>query len=474
MLALGLAAAVAHADPGPVASTERPAPPPTEAQPRAPEGGEPVPADVAGTPVPGDESGRTDGGDPGDSTPRKIARDVLVLPRELLDLATEPVRAGLWAYDRYDLKGKYYELLYNADRTIGVTPNASYQTGYGLSVGGQLNDIDTFGEREHLALEANYGGTYRENAAVRLDSGRRLGRVVVTAGGNFDRLPADPFYGIGNANLAAAPTAPVDPRVDSTAFPAYVRYQEARAFASADVRVVSKLHVIASGALTRLDFAQSTTGIPVGEIYDVAGLVGFTGGVRHAYGELELRWDGRERASIWEPTQLHTRGSYASLLLGEVHRLDGGSDFARYGVDLQKYIHLAPGPRVLVLRFFGEGVTGSRDQVPFTELPYLGGDFLRGYTFDRFRDRVAAFATVQYMWDISYFVDTYLFVDGGRVFPSLQDLTIDQPRVGFGLGVELHSETGFLVEGSIASSIDGGVIFTASFNPLLDERPRWR
>ena len=41
-----------------------------------------------------------------------------------------------------------------------------------------------------------------------------------------------------------------------------------------------------------------------------------------------------------------------------------------------------------------EGVTGGLDQVPFTELPMLGGDFMRGYAFERFRDRVAAFGSL--------------------------------------------------------------------------------
>ena len=66
------------------------------------------------------------------------------------------------------------------------------------------------------------------------------------------------------------------------------------------------------------------------------------------------------------------------------------------------------------------------------------------------------------------------FVDGGRVFPSLRDVTLDHPRVGFGIGLELHDNGGFLVESSVATTIDGGVALAISFTPVLDEHPRWR
>ena len=168
-------------------------------------------------------------------------------------------------------------------------------------------------------------------------------------------------------------------------------------------------------------------------------------------------------------------GSFAAVFGGRVDRLDGGADFWRYGVELQHYLRIAKGPRLLIARFHGEAVSGSRDQVPFTELPMLGGaTFLRGYTFERFRDRVAAVGSIAYEWDLSHLLDAYVFTDAGRVFSSIDGATFHDLRVGYGLGLELHSDTGFLFEGSIASSIDGGVFFSVSFNPVLDARARWR
>ena len=110
--------------------------------------------------------------------------------------------------------------------------------------------------------------------------------------------------------------------------------------------------------------------------------------------------------------------------------------------------------------------------MPFSELPHLGGDFLRGYTYDRFRDRIAAFATLQYYWDISPYADLSLFVDAGRVYRSLDDLTLDHLRVGFGPGVAVHGDK-FLFETYLGSSIDGGLTVSVIFKPITDRRAHW-
>jgi hypothetical protein len=162
------------------------------------------------------------------------------------------------------------------------------------------------------------------------------------------------------------------------------------------------------------------------------------------------------------------------VFAGRVLRTDGGRDFTHYGVDLQHDLAVGSGPRFFSLRFYGEGVTGDRGDVPFAELPNLGGDFLRGYSYARFRDRVAAFGSIQYQWDLSHNADAYLFTDAGRVYGSLDALALDHLKVGYGLGLDLHTSDDFLIAASIGSSIDGGISVTASLNPIRNRRPTWR
>ena len=60
------------------------------------------------------------------------------------------------------------------------------------------------------------------------------------------------------------------------------------------------------------------------------------------------------------------------------------------------------------------------------------------------------------------------------MFPSVDELTVHGMRVGYGIGVELHGQNGFLLEGALASSIDGGVFVSVSLNPVLDSKELWR
>ncbi len=432
-------------------------------------------ADSAVAPLPGHESGRTDRGDHGASLGRELARGALFLPKVLVEIVLAPVRAAVWADERFALTDRYYHLLYSADRKIGLVPTATYQTGFGITFGARFFDRELGSAGEHVLVQATYGGHYLDSASVWLGTGHRLGRLELGVGGNVDRRPDDPFYGIGNGDLVSAVAAPVDPRSSDVAAQTALRYAENRAAASADLRIGGGLHVIGRGELTELSVSGSSYGTPIGAVYDVDDVVGFGHPVRHFYGELELRWDTRRRASPWEASSTHSTGGLASVFAGPVAGLDGAASFWHYGGELQRYVHLGSGPRVLALRMRAEGVTGGLDQVPVSELPALGGDLLRGYPYGRFRDRLAVFGSVQYEWNVSHYLEAFAFVDAGRVYRSPDAITLDGLRVGYGVGVAVNDDAGgFLAEGSIASSIDGGLILTAAFSPVFDERPRWR
>ena len=450
-----------------------PPPPPTP----PPRGRDVTAADVANAPLPGFESGRLDELD-SDSTLRVIGRGALFPPKILADVALWPIHGALWANERYDLENLYYRTFFNADRTIGLFPTAAYESGYGLSAGAGFVHRDVFGEHERLSLQATSGVVVGVTSIVdtrgSFRTGDRLGWLELGIEGNYDHRPGRDFYGIGNGDLTVAGATPIDPRTNETAVQARYSYQETRGLVFADARLVGALHLRTTGALTDLAFGRGDRGVAIDDAYDPTGLVGF-GGVRHAYGELALRYDQRHRATTWEPNGLYSRGLLATAFAGRVHRLDSGTDFWRYGFEAQQFLRLGIGPRVLVVRVHGDAVSGTRGEVPFTELPALGGqEFLRGYPFERFRDRVAALGTVEYDWDLSHLLAASVFVDAGRVFPSLGDLGVDHLRVGYGAALALYKGSGFLLQGSLASSIDGGLFLSVAFNPVFDARPRWR
>ncbi|HEX7843536.1 MAG TPA: BamA/TamA family outer membrane protein, partial [Kofleriaceae bacterium] len=418
--------------------------------------------------------------DPGDhdGTGRRVLRGVLFLPRFIVNLVLTPIQAAIWAYDRYHLKDLYYRWFYNGTRTIGVIPNGAYETGFGLSVGARLVDTDLAGEREQFWASAQGGGRYHQIYQAYLNSGDRFGdRLWLELYGQYEQRPRDVFYGIGNADKSKQiPPVPVDPNVNPLAVETRFRQRIERVAGVIDVRLIDAFHLRSGNELVDRIFSPSDYGTPINEVYNTATLTGWSG-VSHVYSELELRYDTRGRYNLFEPAPFYSMGSLAAVFGGLVHQFGELADYWRYGIEGQQFVRLAEGPRVLALRLRGEAVSGSLSEVAFAELPRLGGpDTLRGYTTDRFRDRVMAFGSAEYRWDLAAQISAGLFVDVGRVYSSLDDLSVHHLRAGYGIAFQLHGENSFWFEATLASSVDGGVFTYLSFNPvyLIDERVRRR
>jgi hypothetical protein len=275
--------------------------------------------------------------------------------------------------------------------------------------------------------------------------------------GTMQDRPHDAFYGFGNEDDATKTTFEQDHR---------------RAALTADILVAPTLHVIPGAAITDIEYGAGDMGPNIDSVYPTEMLGGWPG-VQNVYGEVELRFDSRRPRSLGDSRAFLGRGSLASVFGGYVHQLEAGDDYVRAGVALQQFIPLGVGPRVLVLRGQGETVSGSREDVAFSELPELGTiRTLRGYPRDRFRDRVAAVASADYVFDLSRQVAASLFSDAGRVYESLDSLTFSNMRVGFGAGLSLRSKCCFIAELTVSSSIDGGIFFDLSTDSAFDVEPR--
>lgn len=420
---------------------------------------EPTADDVAGAPRPGEESGRVDA-ERGTSIARAIGRGALFVPRLVAKAAFAPIRGGLWAYDRYSLKDRYYKIFFNDARTFGVLPSLSIEAGYGGTFGAKVVHTDLLGDSEHLGLAASTGGRYRQLVKASVDTGDRLGRAEIELDARFERRPRDAFYGIGDSGELMPQTR--------------FRQQLARATLASDVRIAGPLHVRGAGAIADFEFGRSEEGVAIDEVYPTETMTGFAGGVRHTYLELELAWDSRRHARRYEVAAVPATGWLVSAFGGRVFALDDNADYWRYGGDLQTFVRVGAGPRVISARLYGEAVSGSLAEVPFTQLPRLGGStLLRGYSADRFRDRVAAVGSLSYRWDLSRALSATLFVDAGRVFPAVSDIELSGLRVGYGLEFEAHTARSFVARVLIATSIDGGGTFlNLAFDPVFDLKPR--
>lgn len=414
--------------------------------------------DVASAPPPGEESGRVVAPPADESVTRQFARGVLLLPSVAFAIAATPVRASVWLYDRYELKRRYMGIMFNDARTFGLYPALQLETGYGAVLGARLVHRDLFGTGEGLQLRAAAGGRYRHQAGIEVGSGRRFGRRLrLDAEAEHERRPADRFFGIGNGDGAVATT---------------FRQQLARATMRATLQVAPAFDARFAVAVADFEPSRSDDGPAIDELYPTETMTGFNG-FRHAYSELELRWDTRRPGSPWEIGSLPSTGWLVAGFAGRVTALDGMTHYWRYGTDLQRLFRIGIGPRSIRTRLYTEATSGAANDIPFTQLPRLGGSvLLRGYPADRFRDRVAAAGSVEYQWDVGYHAAASLFVDAGRVFPSLEQLTLSGVRVGYGAALELYGSRSFVARAAVATSRDGGVQLFLSFDPGRDLPPR--
>lgn len=411
--------------------------------------------DVANAPLPGQESGRVDPGEH-DSVLRDIGQAVLTVPRVAVETVFAPVRTGLWAYEHYDLGTRAKRIAFDHTNTYGVYPTVYINSDYGATFGGRFVHRNLFGAREHFAMRAAFGGEFNQLADAGFRSGDRFGNSAwLELRGEFEQRPHDPFYGIGNMNDVPS---------------VHHRQQLERGTATLDLRADTNTHVRFNGAITDLSYGVSDDmGLLITEAYGSEMLTGWTG-TRNLYGELEVRYDTRRYA----PTLEHD-GTLLDAFGGRIYQLeDSGNNYYRYGGEAIHFVPLGIG-RTLATRLHFEAVTGSYQDVAFTQLPELGGKFLlRGYPVERFRDRVALTGTSEYMWDLNEFLLASVFVDTGRVYSALDDINADNMRVGYGVSLQMMDRGKFFAGVSAASSIDGGLFLNLVLDPVYEPEPRVR
>ena len=409
-----------------------------------------------------------------------IPRAILFVPRWAVWLASQPLRLAAWSWEHYQIRERFKGVFFNVDETFGLFPTALFETGFGLNVGARLLHKDMFGRRERISLRAGVGGRYQQIYAGELRSGQRLGnRVAAGVEVRYERRPRDRFFGIGNADrIEPNPTTPVvDPSTDDTAIATRYRETLVRAVFTLDAPITPALTAKLSTAYMNRDFGSDPeTDNRIDRYYDTTRLAGFTDGVENLYIEGELRYDSRRPTSPYQSRAVDATGWLASLYFGGAAGIGGDrSDFFRYGGEVQRYLDLYHGSRVLALRVMVEAAGGvNRDgDISFVDLPRLGGnEYLRGYPPDRFRDRASTLFTAEYMWALGNFMSAYAFVDTGRVWHSLRDFTLEDFRVGFGGGLQLQTHNSFLMRLQVAASRDGDLFFEVALSPSFERRER--
>ncbi len=149
----------------------------------------------------------------------------------------------------------------------------------------------------------------------------------------------------------------------------------------------------------------------------------------------------------------------ASLIEGQK-----GGDFSywRYQLDLQQFLPLSEDRRTVIALRADVETNRSKggSSVPFFDLPTIGGaSTVRGYRTNRFTDKSAMSASVEYRYQIWRYFDWGLFVDGGQVAPEILDFALNRFHMGYGIRFFARSEERRGVIVDLAHSREAWVLY---------------
>ncbi len=305
----------------------------------------------------------------------------------------------------------------------------------------------------HRELEG--GGVLRE------ERGRIYGRA------GYEKTLTRRFFGFGSRTREDDETS----------------YTEELTGAGAGIRV--SLPDPGSDFVLRSDLQVEHHGLSRGRVSDVPSTDEvFTGefangdGVDQAWLLTSLGWDTRD--SLHQPYRGSRVGGTANVVYGS-----GGEWGAILGLDAQHVFALPPllhrgaegpeeNPPTDVLAF-GAFVQDTTGELPYYSLPSLGGTHtLRGFIQNRFTDRAAAHAAVEYRVNLVprgvAFTDTVrieriglgVFYEGGTVAAGVEDLHDGRylDSYGFGFRVAFSREAVFRIDWGFS---DEGLNFTLAF-----------
>ena len=410
-----------------------------------------------------------------------IPRVLLFIPRWTLTLINYPIQGAVYLVDRFELPRLVEDVFFDDTRTYGLVPTAFIETGFGLNVGAHFVHRNLFGRSESLRLDLGFGGRFSQHYRLRFHTGDRFGpRWRLIADGGFEAIPNHFFFGIGSnpdeVRLRDV-NVPINPYENDTA----VKTATERDQGDARLRIVHRLSdhiaVTFSGSwrFQSYDDEGSSEDDPgLFEVYDPVALRLVSDNLHMLHGEVDVTYDSRRPADFVWPTTPST-GWRGTVFMG-YHRVlrEGGTGFARGGLDVVRNWDLYRGTRVLVTRLYIEAVSGPIDEIPIFELPALGGPtLLRGHFRDRFRDQAVAMVSAQYNWILSNTISTYLFVDTGRAFRRLDGFFEDDAvRVGFGGGIQFQGPESIFGRLQLAASKEGELFFALRFDRGDEIRPR--
>jgi hypothetical protein len=163
-----------------------------------------------------------------------------------------------------------------------------------------------------------------------------------------------------------------------------------------------------------------------------------------------LTADGRDSASA------PTSGGFLAMALWRFDAIQGASDFSRAAFDARYYVPATSSSVVAFRLIASSDFADAGSRVPFYLQPTLGGgELLRGFGRERFRDGSLVNVSTEYRWDVHSNVELAAFGDAGRVAPTPGAMDVGRFEATLGAGVRLKMNGAVAVRADWAFSREG-------------------
>lgn len=228
----------------------------------------------------------------------------------------------------------------------------------------------------------------------------------------------------------------------------------------------SWLYVGGGIGLRNTDVGEGSDLFPTPPDFDPGELPGFVEQVEY------LTYDGFVQID-WRNKGNHYRGGLYAVRFSDWRDRDVDAfSFKELDIEIQQYFPFLMNKRVIALRARTILTdTEAGQEIPFYLMPTLGGTRdLRGFNYDRFRDKNMLLLNAEYRAELWVFMDLALFVDAGKVFADHSELNFKDLSTDFGIGLRLKTTLSTFLRADFAFGGEG--FHTAiTFDSAFDSTP---
>ena len=392
-----------------------------------------------------------------------LPRAIFAVPNAFIGVLFTPLREGLRYVEKHHVIERVEDFLYlNDEHTAAILPVITLSTFFGAQIGVQAFHDNLGGHGESGRIKASWGADREQQYVVSFKADHVGGTPLwVESITTFEDHPSVRFYGIGGDNSTAELGRRADPREAS--IESLFAEQRLRQLLTVGATLGERGlegQLGARGRFKAYEFSAPRGFKPdvdrrLVDVYDTSQIIGYDD--EPIVSELEAVANIAVRDATGKSAHAFVAEAYGggALPLRDYR-------YAQFGASVTGVIDLFHGNRLLVLRAVYQAVAGPTENIPFVELPSLGGPHrLRGYPLHRFVDEKAFVATVEYQYPVHEFLAGTLFCDVGEVSQNFEGL-FDNPRfhVGGGGGLIVRKKEKVYLTAEIAGGEGVQVVLT--------------